>query len=74
MSSNLIRWGAPGALLAAIAWTLSGIIAFLLVHPPESNMGPAGSTSWYLIESSDAVAEAGMLAALLGLHRLQAPR
>jgi len=32
-----------------------------------------GSRSWYLIESADAVAEAGMLAALLGLHVPQAP-
>lgn len=30
-SSNLIGWGALGALLAAIAWTISGIIAFVLV-------------------------------------------
>lgn len=72
-SSDLIRWGAPGALLAAIAWTASGIIAFVLVQPPASNMGPVGSLSWYLIESSDAIAEAGMLAALVGLHFLQAP-
>lgn len=37
-------------------------------------MGPAGSLSWYLIESSDAIAEVGMLAALVGLHFLQTPR
>ena len=32
-----------------------------------------GSLSWYLIESADAVAEVGMLAALVGLHVRQAP-
>ncbi len=36
-------------------------------------MGPVGSLSWYLIESSDAIAEGGMLAALVGLHFRQAP-
>ncbi|HZY65744.1 MAG: hypothetical protein M3N10_00330 [Actinomycetota bacterium] len=73
-SSDLKRWGAPGTLLAAIAWTISGVIAFVLVQSPASNMGPTGSLSWYLIESSDAIAELGMLAALVGLHFLQAPR
>ncbi len=72
-SLNLIRWGARGAVLAAVAWTLSGIFAFLLVQPPATNMGPAGSLSWYLIESSDAIAEVGMLAALMGLHLRQRP-
>ncbi|MFD2091410.1 hypothetical protein [Blastococcus deserti] len=41
---------------------------------PGRNMGPEGSLSWYLIESSDAVAFAGVLAALVGLHAAQAPR
>lgn len=36
-------------------------------------MGPAGSLSWYLIEATDAIAEVGMLAALVGLHVRQAP-
>ncbi len=52
---ELVRWGALGALLAAIAWTASGIIALVLVEPPATNMGPVGSLSWYLIDSSDAL-------------------
>jgi hypothetical protein len=71
--SGLVKWGALGALLAAIAWTVSGIIAFVLVHPPASNMGPMGSLSWYLIESSDAIAEVGMMVAVVGLHARQTP-
>jgi hypothetical protein len=72
-SSDLVRWGALGALLAAIAWTVSGIVAFVLVQPPASNMGPQGSLSWYLIESSDAIAEVGMMGAVVGLHTRQTP-
>jgi hypothetical protein len=70
MSSNLIRWGVRGALLAAIGWTVSSIVAFVFGVAP---FGPVESLSWYLIESSDAIAEAGMLAALVGLHVRQAP-
>ncbi len=72
-SSELVKWGALGALLAAIAWTVSGIVAFVLVHPPATNMGPVGSLSWYLIESSDAIAEVGMMGAVVGLHVRQTP-
>lgn len=35
-SSDLIRWGARGAVLAAVAWTVSGIFAFLLVQPQQA--------------------------------------
>ncbi len=73
MSSSLIRWGALGALLAATGWVVSGIIAFTLVQPPAINMGPVGSLSWYLIESSDAIAEIGMIVAVIGLHARQTP-
>jgi hypothetical protein len=64
-STKLIRWGVRGALLAGIGWMASGF--FFYVFPGEGD-GPEGSLSWYLIESADAVAEAGMLAALVGLH------
>jgi hypothetical protein len=67
---KLVWYGMLGALLAALAWTVSGILAYVF---PGSNMGPVGSLSWYLIESSDAIAEAGMLVALVGLHVRQAP-
>lgn len=66
---DLSRLGAAGALVAAAAWTVSGLVAFL---SPGSNFGPVGSQSWYLIESSDATAEAGMLVALVGIHARQA--
>jgi hypothetical protein len=63
--AEVIRWGVRGALLAGIGWMASGF--FFYVFPGEGD-GPEGSLSWYLIESADAVAEAGMLAALVGLH------
>lgn len=64
-SPKLIRWGVRGALLAGIAWMASGF--FFYVFPGEGN-GPEGSLSFYLMESADAIAEVGMLAALVGLH------
>jgi hypothetical protein len=69
-SPKLIGWGVQGALLAGIAWMASGF--FFYVFPGEGD-GPEGSLSWYLIESADAIAEVGMLAALVGLHVRQRP-
>jgi hypothetical protein len=69
-SPKLIRWGVQGALLAGIAWMASGF--FFYVFPGEGD-GPEGSLSWYLMESADAIAEVGMLAALVGLHVRQRP-
>jgi hypothetical protein len=69
MSSSLVRWGAIGAVIAGVAWAVSDIYALLL---PGEGEGPIGSTSSYLIESADALAEVGMLAALVGLHVVQA--
>jgi hypothetical protein len=71
-STALIRWGGLAAILAGVAWAVSGIFHFALVYP-EAGAGPLGSTAMYLIESAHAVAEAGMLGALLGLHARQAP-
>lgn len=71
MPSTAVRWGVAGALLAAVALTFSGIVALI---SPYANMGPEGSTSWLLIESSDATAEFGVLIALLALHILQGRR
>lgn len=70
-SQKLVRWGWRGALLAALAWTVSGIFARIF---PGPNMGEVGSLSWRLIESSDAAAELGMLAALVAIHVRQSPR
>lgn len=71
-SSDFIRWGGLAALLAGVAWAASGIVHFVMVYP-EAGAGPLGSTAMYLIESAHAVAEAGMLGALLGLRARQAP-
>jgi hypothetical protein len=53
---RFVRWGVVGAVVAGVAWAVSGVF----------------STAGYLIESAYAIAEAGMLAALAGLHVLQA--
>jgi hypothetical protein len=71
-SSDLIRWGGLAAMLGGVAWAVSGIVHFVLVYP-AAGTGPLNSTSTYLIESAHAVAEAGMLRALLGLRARQAP-
>jgi hypothetical protein len=68
-TSRLVQWGAIGAVIASVAWAVSDIYALLL---PGQGEGPIGSTSSYLIESADALAEVGMLAALGGLHVVQA--
>jgi hypothetical protein len=71
-SSDLVRWGGLAGILAGVAWALSGIVHFALVYP-QAGTGPTGSLSDYLIESAHAVAEAGMLVALLGLRARQGP-
>jgi len=71
-SSDLVRWGGLAGILAGAAWALSGIIHFAMVYP-QAGTGPTGSLSDYLIESAHAVAEAGMLGALLGLRARQGP-
>jgi hypothetical protein len=68
-TSRLVQWGAIGGVIAGLAWAVSDILALLF---PGQEEGPIGSTSFYLIESADAIAEAGMLAALVGLHVVQA--
>ncbi|MCV2489739.1 hypothetical protein OF117_10235 [Geodermatophilus sp. YIM 151500] len=68
--SRAVRWGARGALLGGAMWILSGLLAFAF---GVRNMGPEGSLSWYLIESSDGIAVAGTLLALIGLHARQVP-
>jgi hypothetical protein len=72
-SSDLVRWGGLVGILAGVAWAVSGIVHFAMVYP-EAGTGPSGSISDYLIEGAHAVAEAGMLGALLGLRARQAQR
>ena len=64
VSSDLARWGGLAGIVAGVAWAVSGIIHFAMVYP-DTGTGPTGSISDYLIEGAHAVAEAGMLGALL---------
>jgi hypothetical protein len=75
-SSNWIRWGALGALLAGIAWLASGL--FFLVtgqgaaelHGPHAELS---TFSYYLLEILFCIALAGMLAGIVAFHARQAP-
>ena len=71
--SDLIKWGRLAGISAGVAWAVSGAVHFAMVYP-QAGTGPTGSISDYLIEGAHAVAEAGMLGALLGLRARQAPR
>jgi hypothetical protein len=71
-SADLVRWGGLAGILAGVAWAVSGIVHFVLVYP-EAGTGPTNAISTYLIESAHAVAEAGMLGALLGFRARQIP-
>lgn len=65
-----MRLAAVGALVGAPGWTVSSVVAVGYgVEPPY---GTVGSFPWRLIESFDAIAEVGMLVALVGLHVRQA--
>jgi hypothetical protein len=61
-SPSLVRWGAIGAVVAGLAWAAASF--FNLVFPGNEN-GP-------LALSAEAIAEGGMLVAILGLRVLQA--
>jgi hypothetical protein len=60
--SKLVRGGALGAVVAGVAWAASDIFILLLT----------GEGYGRLVEWMHAIAEAGMLAALVGFHVLQA--
>jgi hypothetical protein len=63
MVGALAARAAPGALVASGAWALSGVAA---VAYPGWDPGPIGSASYFVIETTHAVAETGMLFALAG--------
>jgi hypothetical protein len=67
MPSTAVRWGVVGALLAAAALTFAGVVALLSPYPE-------GSTAWLLVASSEAIAGAAVLVALVALHVLQGSR
>ncbi|HZY58049.1 MAG TPA: hypothetical protein VFE09_09680 [Rubrobacteraceae bacterium] len=67
-SSNLVRWGAIGAMLAGVAWIASVVVNLAITSP----QGPtAFSLSSPLDEATYIVALAGMLVGLAGLHARQ---
>jgi hypothetical protein len=81
-SSNWIRWGALGALLAGIAWLASGLFSLVTgqgaaeLQSPYAAYAELGTFSYYLyylLEILFSIALAGMLAGLVGFHARQAP-
>ena len=64
--TNPTTWGTSGAVVAAIALTVAGAVAVVTPYP-----SPEGSWSFYAIQSSDVIAEAGLLLALVALHGRQ---
>jgi hypothetical protein len=69
-SSDLIRWGAVGALLAGIAWLASGLISSVI---PGQGTEEVGTFSYYVLEILFSIASLGMLVAIMGFHARQAP-
>lgn len=68
-SSNLVRWGALGALLAGVAWIASFVVGLASAGQGSKTFG---LPSFYLIEGLTGLALAGTLVGLLGLHARQA--
>jgi hypothetical protein len=76
LSSNWIRWGALGALLAGIAWIASGLFSLVTGQGAAELQSPyavLGTFSYYLLEILFSIALAGMLAGIVGFHARQAP-
>ncbi len=67
-SSNLVRWGALGALVAGVAWIASFAVGLVSEGQGSETFG---LPSFYLIEGLTGLALAGMLVGLLGLHARQ---
>ena len=53
-----------GAVLAAVSWAISGIAA---LFSPTGDASELGSVSFYVIEGTHAIAETGVLIALVGM-------
>ena len=69
-TSNFVRWGAMGALVAGLGWGVPGVLAFVL---PAGQSGPAGHPLFDPGgETLHAIAEGGVLLWLVGSHALQA--
>ena len=72
-SSDLIRWGAVGALLAAIAWLALGLIPLVILGQVALYFGGVATAEDYLLEILFSIATLGMLAGIVGLHAREAP-
>ena len=68
-STDLVGWGAMAALLAGMAWVVSGVVSLVM---PGQGTEEIGSFSYYLLEAFFCIATVGMLGGLAGLHALQA--
>jgi hypothetical protein len=72
-SSDLVRWGALGALLAGIALIALGLMLLLIVGQVALYFGGVATAEDYLQEILFSIASLGMLAGIVGFHARQAP-
>ncbi len=72
-SSDLVRWGAVGALLAGMVLIAIGLITLVILGPVALYFGGTATAQDYLLEILFSIALVGMLAGLVGFHARQAP-
>ena len=72
-SSDLVRWGALGALLAGIMLIALGLIRLVILGPVALYFGGAATAEDDLLEILFSIATLGMLAGIVGLHAREAP-
>jgi hypothetical protein len=73
LSSNWIRWGALGALLAGIMLIALGLIRLVILGPGALYFGGTATAEDYLLEILFSIASVGMLIGIVGFHARQAP-
>jgi hypothetical protein len=71
-SSDLVRWGALGALLAGIMLIALGLIRLVILGPVALYFGGAATAEDYLLEILFSIASVGMLVGIVGFHARQA--
>src|ERR671916_798117 len=72
-SSDLVRWGALGALLAGIMLIALGLIRLVILGPVALYFGGAATAEDYLLEILFSIASVGMLVGVVGFHAREAP-
>lgn len=72
-SSNWIRWGGLGAMLAGIMWIALGLIPLVILGQVALYFGGVATAEDYLLEILFSIASLGMLAGIVGFHARQAP-